>query len=140
MAEKTQEIQTDIEDVGTVKISEEVVATIASIATDEVAGVAQIVGAKHSTLMGGGRKAPGKGIKISLDPQEGAVIEMAILVEYGNVLVDVAESIQANVRKAVENMTGIRVKEINVNIEGVIFPEGTKKQPEKRLAEKKSGK
>ncbi len=140
MAEKTQEIQTDIEDVGTVKISEEVVATIASIATDEVTGVAQIVGAKHSNLMGGGRKTPGKGIKITLDPQEGAVIEMAILVEYGNVLVDVAESIQANVRKSVENMTGIKVKEINVNVEGVIFPEGSKKQSDKRLPEKKSGK
>jgi len=132
MADKTQEINTEIQDVGTVRISEEVAAAIASIATEEVQGVAEIVGSKHSTLIGGGKKSPGKGIRIALE-ENGAVVELSIIVTYGSVLLEVAENVQKSVKNSVENMTGISVREVNVSIDGVQFPE----KPRKEKAEKK---
>lgn len=120
MADKVKEINNDVHDVGTVKISEEVLAAIASLATKEVDGVAEIIGAKQSSFLGG-KKSLGKGIKITLDNEE-AVIEMSISVRYGEVLVDVAKKIQDSVKKSVENMTDIPVREVNVNIAGIDFP------------------
>lgn len=121
MTDKVQEVNTDVHDVGTVKISEEVIAAIASIATRDVNGVAEIVGSKHTSFIGGGKKALGKGIKITLDGDE-AVVEMSITVKYGEVLVDVAKKIQKSVKEAVENMTDIPVKEVNVSVSGIDFP------------------
>ncbi|QRN86543.1 Asp23/Gls24 family envelope stress response protein [Clostridia bacterium] len=120
MADKVKEINNDVHDVGTVKISEEVLAAIASLATKEVDGVAEIIGAKQNSFLGG-KKSLGKGIKITLDNEE-AVIEMSISVRYGEVLVDVAKKIQESVKKSVENMTDIPVREVNVNIAGIDFP------------------
>ena len=120
MADKVKEINSDVHDVGSVKISEEVLAAIASLATTEVDGVAEIIGAKQNSFLGG-KKPLGKGIKILLDNDE-AVIEMSISVRYGEVLVDVAKRIQESVKKSVENMTDIPVREVNVNIAGIDFP------------------
>lgn len=121
MVDNVKEINSDVHDVGTVKISEEVLAAIASLATKEVEGVAEIIGAKQNSFLGG-KKSLGKGIKITLDNDE-AVIEMSISVRYGEVLVDVAKRIQESVKKSVENMTDIPVREVNVNISGIDFPE-----------------
>ncbi len=132
MTEQNQEVNNNIQDVGTVKISEEVLAAIASLATSEVDGVAEIIGAKHSSFIGG-KKTLGKGIKITLDNAE-AIIEMSISVRYGEVLVDVAKRIQESVKKSVEDMTDIPVREVNVNVAGIDFP--SKKELKKTDEEK----
>lgn len=125
MSEKSKEIENNIDNVGTVKISEEVLAAIASLATNEVDGVAEIIGAKHSSFIGGGKKVLGKGIKITLDDNQ-AVVDLSISVEYGKVLVDVAKKIQDSIKHSIENMTDIPVKEVNVSIADVYFPEEKK--------------
>lgn len=107
------------EDLGNVKISEEVVAIVAGIAATEVPGVAGMSGG----LAGGiaemlGRKNLSKGVKVEVGEKE-AAIDLYIIVEYGCRIPDVSWEIQEKVKKAVESMTGLNVIEVNIHIQGV---------------------
>ena len=46
-------------------------------------------------------------------------IDVNIIVEYGSRIPDVAFEIQNRVKKSVENMTGLKVEEVNVHVQGV---------------------
>ena len=59
-----------------------------------------------------------KGIKVEATEKE-AKIDVNIIVEFGSRIPDVAFEIQNRVKKAVENMTGIKVTDVNVNVQGV---------------------
>lgn len=55
-----------------------------------------------------------------MDKNENKVkIDVNIIVEYGTRIPDVAFEIQNRVKKAVENMTGLGVEEVNVHVQGV---------------------
>lgn len=107
----------------TVKINDEVVAVIASLAAAEVEGVASMSG----TLAGGlverlGIKNAAKGIKVEVTESE-AVLSLNINVLYGFKIQEVAEGIQENVKNAVESMTGLFVREVNIFVQGITFPQ-----------------
>lgn len=119
------------EELGNVKITEEVVAIIAGIAATEVQGVAGMSGG----LAGGiaemlGRKNLSKGVKVEVGEKE-AAIDLYIIVEYGSRIPDVSWEIQEKVKKAVENMTGLKVIEVNIHIQGVNID----KEPKKEITE-----
>lgn len=119
------------EELGNVKITEEVVAIIAGIAATEVQGVAGMSGG----LAGGiaemlGRKNLSKGVKVEVGEKE-AAIDLYIIVEYGCRIPDVSWEIQEKVKKAVENMTGLSVIEVNIHIQGVNID----KEPKKEIVE-----
>ena len=101
-------------------IEDEVIATIAGIAVSEVPGVAEMSGgfAGGITEVLSGRKNLAKGIKVDSGEKE-TKIDVNIIVEYGARIPDVAFEIQNKVKKAVENMTGLKVVEVNVHIQGV---------------------
>lgn len=114
----------DIEEVenGTegIKISSDVIAVIAGVAVSEVPGVFGMAGgfAGGITEVLKGKKNLAKGIKV--DKNENKVkIDVNIIVEYGTRIPDVAFEIQNRVKKAVENMTGLGVEEVNVHVQGV---------------------
>ena len=65
-----------------------------------------------------GKKNLAKGIKVDATETE-AKIDVNIIVEYGTRIPDVAFEIQNRVKKAVENMTGLKVEEVNVHVQGV---------------------
>ena len=65
-----------------------------------------------------GKKNLAKGIKVETGEKE-TKIDVNIIVEYGVRIPDVAFEIQNKVKKAVENMTGLKVVEVNVHIQGV---------------------
>ena len=101
-------------------IEDEVIATIAGIAVSEVPGVAEMSGgfAGGITEVLSGRKNLAKGIKV--ETKEGTTkIDVNIIVEYGSRIPDVAFEIQNRVKKSVENMTGLKVAEVNVHVQGV---------------------
>ena len=103
-----------------IKISNEVVASIAGVAVSEVQGVYSMAGG----LAGGisevfsGKKNLSKGIKVEVGEKE-TKIDVNIIVEYGTRIPDVAFEIQNKVKNAVENMTGLKVVEVNVHVQGV---------------------
>ena len=65
-----------------------------------------------------GKKNLSKGIKVDADEKE-VRIDVNIIVKYGSRIPDVAYEIQTRVKKSVENMTGLKVSEVNVHVQGV---------------------
>lgn len=119
MAIEETNVNTNIDSEGNVCISNEVVATIASIAAKSVEGVAGMFG----SLTGGfaellGKKNPSKGVKVTITNKE-VKIDMYVVVEYGVKIPDVAWEIQEKTKNEVEAMTGLDVVAVNVNIESV---------------------
>ena len=115
--ELNEEIKTENEGI---KISDDVVAVIAGVAVAEVPGVAGMAGgfAGGITEVLSGKKNLSKGIKVDADEKE-VRIDVNIIVEYGSRIPDVAYEIQTRVKKSVENMTGLKVSEVNVHVQGV---------------------
>jgi uncharacterized alkaline shock family protein YloU len=110
-------------DVGTVRIANEVVGIIAGLAATEVEGVAGMSGG----IAGGiaemlGKKNLSKGVKVEVGEKE-AAIDLYMIMEYGVKIPDVAWDVQGNVRQAIEDMTGLQVIEVNVHVQGVNFKE-----------------
>ncbi|MCI8273269.1 MAG: Asp23/Gls24 family envelope stress response protein [Clostridia bacterium] len=103
-----------------IKIANDVVAVIAGVAVSEVPGVASMSGgfAGGITEVLSGRKNLSKGIRVDADEKE-VKIDVNIIVEYGARIPDIAFDIQNRVKKAVENMTGLKVAEVNVHVQGV---------------------
>ena len=103
-----------------IKIANDVVAVIAGVAVSEVTGVASMSGgfAGGITEVLSGKKNLSKGIKVEADEKE-VRIDVNIIVEYGVRIPDVAYEIQNRVKKSVENMTGLKVAEVNVHVQGV---------------------
>lgn len=123
MERESSEKITTRTDVGAVKIADEVVAIITGLAATEVKGVAGMSGG----VVGGiaelvGRKNPAKGVKVEVGEKEAAV-DVYVIVEFGARIPEVAHDIQRNVKKSIENMTGLSVVEINVHVQGVTFPQ-----------------
>ncbi|MFS8514309.1 MAG: Asp23/Gls24 family envelope stress response protein, partial [Planifilum fulgidum] len=52
-----------------------------------------------------------------------AAIDLRVIINYGEKIHEVARQLQQNVKEAVETMTGLRVVEVNVKVEGVEFQE-----------------
>lgn len=103
----------------TIKISNEAVATYAGIAVSEVPGVYSMSGGFAGiTEALSGKKNMAKGIKVDVG-EKSAKIDVNIIVEYGARIPDVAFEIQTRVKKSVENMTGLKVLEVNVHVQGV---------------------
>ena len=111
-------------DLGSVRIADEVIASIAGIAAVDVPGVVGM----SSGLIGGmaemmGKKNPSKGVKVQVGAREVAV-DLYIIVEYGLRIPDVALQVQEKVKEAVEVATGLSVIEVNVHVQGVGFSQG----------------
>ena len=103
----------------TIKIANEAVATYAGIAVSEVPGVYGMAGGFAGiTEALSGKKNLAKGIKVDVG-EKSAKIDVNIIVEYGARIPDVAFEIQTRVKKSVENMTGLKVVEVNVHVQGV---------------------
>lgn len=112
-----------------IKIADDVVAVIAGKAVSEIQGVASMAGgfAGGITEVLSGKKNLGKGIKVEVGDKD-TKIDVNIIVEYGTRIPDIAFEIQNRVKKAVENMTGLKVLEVNVHIQGVHTTEETSEE------------
>jgi len=106
---------------GTVNISEDVVAAIASAAVMEVDGVSCFANALGSEVRS--KKGQTKGIRILIE-EDKIVVDVYVLLTYGVVISDVAKEIQDAVSAAIESMTEITVSGVNVHVCGVAFEKG----------------
>ena len=127
--EAIEQQSNEIEENG-IKIADDVIATIAGKSALEVKGVYSMAGG----FAGGisevfGKKSYTKGIKVD-NTEKGLKIDVNIIVEYGARIPDVAYEIQNKVKNAIENMTGLKIEEVTVHIQGV-NTEPTKKEENK---------
>lgn len=124
--DKKEEIEVKVEDVNKknqpqddLEISPEVVATIAGVAISEVIGANRITGFFDNLAEAFKTKnKEGKGIKVEI--KEGKCkIDANIIVDFGTRIPEVAFEIQTRVKKSVEAMTGLEVREVNVHVQGI---------------------
>ena len=100
---------TQTQENGNVMISEDVIAAIAEHALNDVEGAALLRDIKNWN----------KGIKILIAEDNSVAISMNITVTFGYSVVEVASNAQTAVTASVENRTGVKVSEVNVNICGI---------------------
>ena len=120
MADNKQYV-TQVQDNGTVMISEDVIATIVANATAEVEGVIGLTtkpGADIADKIG--MKNWGKGMKITIAEDNSVTVDCNVIVAYGHSVVTVAQNVQTAVTSALESATGINVKAVNVNVCGIV--------------------
>ena len=118
----TYTIKTD-ENLGEIKIADEVVAIIAGLAAMEVEGVASMAGNPTRELISKlGMKSLSKGVKV--DVLDGIVtVSLALNLNYGYSIKDITSKVQEKVKTAIENMTGLEVADVNIRVAGVEIPE-----------------
>ncbi len=106
---------------GTVKISEDVVASIAAISTTETEGVGGIytggLGSDIAEFLG--KKNNAKGIKIRFNGDL-VEVDICILTIYGYSIIGVAKEVQKAVHTAIESMTGLHPSFIDIHISGIV--------------------
>lgn len=118
---------------GMIRISDDVVATIAGLAALETPGVAAMSGGISEGLA---KRLSGKNVQKGVSVEVGqleAAIDLRVIVHYGSQIQDVCRSLQENVKEAVENMTGLNVVEVNVKVEGVAFKDEVTEEPAVRI-------
>lgn len=110
------------ETVGNIKISVDVVSTIAGIAASELEGVAYMHGSFAGGIVEklGAKKSPSKGVKVEMT-EDSVIVDLYIVVDYGVRIPELAWEIQENVKNNIETMTGLDVEKVNIHIEGVSF-------------------
>ena len=113
---KTFKIKSD--QVGDVRIADEVVAIIAGLATTEVEGVSSMAGNITNEIVSRlGMKNLSKGILVEVMENE-VKVDVAINIAYGYSIPEVSAKVQDKVKSAIENMTGLTVAVVNVRIAG----------------------
>ena len=113
---------------GAIHISEEVIATIAALAIQDVEGVYGLnTSIASSDLSKLAKRAQGKGIRLVISEDDEISVDCYIVVLYGHSVVDVAKAVQDTVTAAIESTTGRRVKSANDNISGITLPRADKK-------------
>lgn len=117
MENKKPEIPNDL---GVIRIADEVVSTVAGLAAIEVEGVATMSGGWGTDLVEKlGKKNLGKGIKVDANGEQTS-IDIFIVIEFGYSIPKVAENVQKEVKLAVETMTGLTVSAVNVHVVSVM--------------------
>ena len=100
---------------GSLKISDDVIATVSSIALEDVSGVC---GLAESKPLAFGIKTQSKSVRAEMKDNF-VVVDVDIAVNYGANIPEAAWEVQTKVKKAVESMTGLVVQKVNVNVKGI---------------------
>ena len=122
-------------DQGSIRISEDVVASIAALSASETDGVSGLYSSLTKDIVSFlSKKNLSKGVRIELGDEDTVKIEIGFLALFGHNICDVAKQVQKNVKASVESMTGLKVIEVDIHGGGVTFaPEAA---PEEQPAEK----
>lgn len=115
-------------DQGTIKISEEVIASIAAMAATETEGVGGLctgLTSEIASLLG--RKNTGRGVKVQLGERDTVSVDLSILVQFGRAVGEVAHAVQQAAKSSIESMTGLHASAVNVVVGGVMFEQPSQK-------------
>lgn len=119
MAEKLSFNVNDDVHLGKIEIAPEVIEVITGIAASEVKGVASMRGNFATDVVEKfGGTTHSKGVKVDLT-EEGIIIDLFVVLEFGLSIPKVAESLQTNIRQTLMNMTALEISEINIHVVGI---------------------
>lgn len=104
---------------GEIIIADEVIAVITGLAAMEVEGVASLAGnATRELISKIGIKTLSKGIKVDI-LEDVVTVEAALNLKYGYNIQAVSKKVQEKVKVAIENMTGLKVADVNIRVAGI---------------------
>ncbi|MDT7805360.1 MAG: hypothetical protein QOI78_8793 [Actinomycetota bacterium] len=112
---------------GATSIADVVVQKIAGLATREIPGVHALGGGAARAFSAireripGATASAGQGVSVEVGEKQAAV-DLQIVVEYGVSIADLSRSVRRNVITAVEQMTGLEVVEVNINVGDLHLP------------------
>lgn len=106
-------------DLGSVQVHRKVFAEIISSAISEVDGVHLIQKNLGNRLFEVFGQKDFPGINIKVDDAREVTLVLKVLVRYGLNIPDAARQVQETVKKAVDRTLDVKVKDINVNVQGI---------------------
>ena len=110
----------DNSDLGEVHIRDDVLAVISAMAALEVEGVVGMAGNITSEIVEKlGMKKLSKGVRVDVS-ENSVMIDLSIILRMNENIIKISKKVQDKVKSTVENMTGMEVENINVNISNVL--------------------
>lgn len=106
-------------DLGTIRIHKNVIASIASLAAVEIEGIKRVGGDFKSGLLELIGKKYLSAIKVEINKNEEVSLQIPLVIKYGFNIPDIASKVQESVRNALEKMTNLSVRDININVQGI---------------------
>ena len=119
-------------DLGTTTIQDSVVSAIVGIAAEEVEGVSMshggarlpgdsspTVGEFVDNLTGGGGRSRGLSVEVG---ERQAAADITVNVDYGRSIPQVTNAVRERVIERVQNLTGLEVNEVNIQVNDVTLP------------------
>lgn len=116
-------------DFGTIRVDDEVVASATAIAVNTIEGIAHSFGASSESFIGNmtdnftgmlGKKSGTKGVRVDYK-DDGYHIVINIKVLFGYCIPDLANEIQRRVKQDIETMTGVKVRAVDIFVQGIDF-------------------
>lgn len=104
-------------DLGTIRIHKKVIASIASLAATEIEGVKRIGGDFKTGLLELMGKKSSMAIRVEIDKNGEVKLEIPLVIKYGFNIPDIANKVQESVHSALEKMTNLSIKDININVQ-----------------------
>lgn len=120
MAEK-RNIYTIYDDntLGTVQISDNVLAVISALAATEAEGIASIrEGLSGDQITRSGMKTLAKSVKVTVEDKN-VTVQLVLNMKYGYNIPETTKQVQEKVKDVIENMTGMNVANVHVSIADV---------------------
>ena len=109
----------EVDKVGVVQIADDVVAMIAALAATEAEGVSCMAGnITHELISRIGVKKLARSVRVAVEDRK-VKVDLALTVEYGYSIPATCHQVQAKVKAAIENMTGLDCSDVNIRIAGV---------------------
>ena len=119
----TYTIRENVSNIGEVRVADEVVAIIAGLAATEIEGVKSMAGNITNELVSKlGVNNLSKGVKVVVENHH-VRVNLALELDYGVSIPEISKKVQDRVKAAIENMTGLKVREVNVRVTGVAAEE-----------------
>jgi uncharacterized alkaline shock family protein YloU len=106
-------------DLGTISIHKNVIASVASLAALEIEGVKRIGGDFKTGLLELMGKKSYFAIKVEIDKNEEVRVDIPLVIKYGYNIPDIANRVQESVRQALEKMTNVLIRDINISVQAI---------------------
>lgn len=106
-------------ELGVLRIHKNVISSISSIAATEIEGVKRVGRDLKNGLFEAITQKYFSTIKVDISKNEEVKVEIPLIIKYGYNIPDIAGRVQENVRQALEKMSSLCIKDINVNVQGI---------------------
>jgi uncharacterized alkaline shock family protein YloU len=106
-------------DLGVLRIHKNVISSISSIAAMEIEGVKRVGRDFRSRLFALTGNKFSSAIKVEISKNDDVKVEIPLVIKYGYNIPDVANSVQESVRQALEKMSNLSIKDVNINVQGI---------------------